>query len=261
MYLPKCIPSSLLHLICRVPFLAVPIAIGLFLGLSRTTGIPPCCTPESMITFCFDDGYVSTYEFAYPILKEYRFVGTAFIIPSKVGQDGYMSWSQIEELYQEGWEIGSHSYTHPHLTQLSDQMLKGEISLSKFILESRGFNVVSFASPYGDWDERTVNVIRTHYLLHRTSWPPELNSIPLSEDQRYYLKAVAVDEISLEEIKQWIDRAKAEKKWLILIFHRINENVQKYNLDLETFRKIVDYVHSLKFEGATFNELFDSSAQ
>ncbi len=261
MYLPKCIPSSLLHLICRVPFLVVPIAVGLFLGLPHITGIPPCCTPESMITFCFDDGYISTYEFAYPILKEYGFVGTAFIIPSKVGEDGYMTWSQIKELYQEGWEIGSHSYTHPYLTQVSDQKLEREVFLSKVVLEREGFNVVSFASPYGDWNEHTLSVIRQYYLLHRTSWPFDLNSLPLTEEQHYTLKAVGVDEISLDEVKQWILRAKEEKKWLILIFHRINEDVDEYNLTLGAFREIVDYVHSLGFGGITFDELFDRSTQ
>ena len=256
MYVPKCVPTSFLHLICRHPILVVPIAIGLLLGIPHFMNVPSCCVPEAMITFTFDDGYLSTYQYAYPILKKYGYVGTAFIIPSLVGKEGYMNWAQITELYRNGWEIGSHSYTHPHLTQLSLEDLEKELYLSKQDLERHGFYVISFASPYGEWDEKTIVAIKKYYLLHRTAWPSDLNPIPLPEKDRYYLKAVAADEISVEEVKQWIRKAKEEKKWLILIFHRVNEHKPQYNISAEDFEEIVKFVHDLGFKGIRFNDLF-----
>jgi peptidoglycan/xylan/chitin deacetylase (PgdA/CDA1 family) len=57
-----------------------------------------------MITFCFDDGYQSVYQYAYFILEKYGFVGPVFAISSIIGEAGHMDWDQLKELYQNGWE-------------------------------------------------------------------------------------------------------------------------------------------------------------
>lgn len=252
MYFPKGVSSSLFHLACRFPFLLVPLIVGLLIISPKESSLP--CLPEALITICFDDGYKSVFENAYPVLSRYGFVGTVFVIPSLVGKEGYMTWQDLTFLYENGWEIGSHSYSHPYLTRLSLEEIERELSLSKTILQDYGFEVFSFASPYGDWNETVIEIAKKYYFLHRTSWPYGLNEIPLQEDMRYYLKAVAGDEISPAEIKRWIDRAKAEKKWLILIFHRINENTRPYNITKEVLEEIVRYAYNQGFRGAGLAE-------
>lgn len=209
-----------------------------------------------MLTICFDDGYLSTYENAYPVLERYGFKGTVSAVPSLIGQPGYMTWEQLTFLYDQGWEIGSHTYTHPHLTALTRPEIEQELSLSKQTLERHGFQVFSFASPYGEWNDEVIEVIKEYYLLHRTSWPFGLNDIPVPEDQRYYLRAVAADEITIDEVKEWISRAKEENKWLILIFHRVDEDVPQYNVTSQQLDEILRYAHELGFRGVAFNDLF-----
>jgi peptidoglycan/xylan/chitin deacetylase (PgdA/CDA1 family) len=68
-----------------------------------------------------------------------------------------LSWEEIGDLLDAGWEIGSHTRTHPHLTELDADDLRDELEGSRDDLRFRlGFDVGSIAYPYGDTDERVA---------------------------------------------------------------------------------------------------------
>jgi len=70
------------------------------------------------IVFTFDDGTITDYTTAYPMMKARGVRGTSYIITSKVGNIGVMSWEQIIEMYKDGWDIQCHTHTHPRLIDL-----------------------------------------------------------------------------------------------------------------------------------------------
>lgn len=110
--------------------------------------------PEKPILLTFDDGSVTVYNNAFPLMKEYGFVSTQFIISSHVGNGGVMTEEQILEMSKEGHEIGSHSYSHLDLAAADESTLEQEISLSKKDLEALvGKPVVSFCYPAGKFDD------------------------------------------------------------------------------------------------------------
>jgi hypothetical protein len=87
------------------------------------------------LTYSFDDGHISVYSKAYPILENYGQVGTANVISNTVWyanqgwtQDG-MNSSQLLGMQNAGWEICSHSKTHPHFSKIpqtyNDEFLNG----------------------------------------------------------------------------------------------------------------------------------------
>ena len=66
-----------------------------------------------------------------------------------------MTWDQCRELDAIGWEIGSHTVSHPRLTTLDDQSLADELSRSKRTSElAMGVECRTIAYPYGDEDPR-----------------------------------------------------------------------------------------------------------
>ena len=72
-----------------------------------------------------------------------------------------MSWEELDGLAARGWEIGSHTCSHPHLTGLEDAVLEDELRRSKSVCEERlGRACESIAYPYGDHDARVVEVAR-----------------------------------------------------------------------------------------------------
>lgn len=75
--------------------------------------------------------------------------------------DGMMDWNQLRELIKRGHEVGSHSWTHPLLTDCDDRELEREVRESRFQLEQElGLTVRSFCYPDGNYDPRIVDRVR-----------------------------------------------------------------------------------------------------
>jgi peptidoglycan/xylan/chitin deacetylase (PgdA/CDA1 family) len=122
----------------------------------------------------FDDAFLSVLNLAYPILAELGLPGTVFAVTDfartsqRLAWDGItqwqgpydnelrgMTWNQLRTLADAGWEVGSHTRTHPRLTQLDDQSLVRELRDSREACEQAlGRPCHSLAYPYGDFDAR-----------------------------------------------------------------------------------------------------------
>ena len=122
----------------------------------------------------FDDGMLSQYTYAKPILDKYNFKATFYIICNSVDKENRMNWNNIQTLEDEGHEIGSHSMNHQRLGQLSNNEMKYEIIESKRCLEYKGFNVTSFSFPYNDGDnnKNIIKDIADNYYIARTASEP-----------------------------------------------------------------------------------------
>jgi peptidoglycan/xylan/chitin deacetylase (PgdA/CDA1 family) len=132
-------------------------------------------TADRVVAVTFDDGYLSVLDAAFPILSELGLPGTVFVATDHVGADGPMSWPGIEEwlggphehelrplsweqlalLAGAGWEIGSHTRSHPRLSRIEDDRLRDELAGSRSVIERRlGRACPTLAYPYGDHDGR-----------------------------------------------------------------------------------------------------------
>jgi peptidoglycan/xylan/chitin deacetylase (PgdA/CDA1 family) len=122
----------------------------------------------------FDDGMLSQYTYAKPILDKYNFKATFYIICNSVDKENRMNWNNIQTLEDEGHEIDSHSMNHQRLGQLSNNEMKYEIIESKKCLENKGFNVTSFSFPYNDGDnnKNIIKNIADNYYNARTASEP-----------------------------------------------------------------------------------------
>ena len=117
--------------------------------------------PPKAVVITFDDGYVSVFNKAWPILQEYGFTATVYVCSSFPGLYNYLTWDNIKVLHAGGIEIGSHSHTHPALTAVSGTALTQEIVGSKQILEQKlGTKITSFCYPTGAYNEQTPIIIK-----------------------------------------------------------------------------------------------------
>jgi len=118
----------------------------------------------------FDDGYRSVHAAALPVLAELGIPATVFAIAAKAGATGelrgagprpLLTWDELRDLHRHGWEIGSHTLTHPDLTALGDDALEHELRGSRELIEGEiGGPCTSLAYPYGAADERVVEAAR-----------------------------------------------------------------------------------------------------
>jgi peptidoglycan/xylan/chitin deacetylase (PgdA/CDA1 family) len=87
-----------------------------------------------------------------------------------------MSWAELRMLADAGWEIGSHTATHPHLTQIDDATLRTELTRSKMACEQGlGRPCASIAYPYGDVDARVVAATAAAGYQSAAALPRRLN--------------------------------------------------------------------------------------
>lgn len=70
---------------------------------------------SGVISFTFDDGKKSVFSVAYPLFNVHNIPGSVAVItePIQKGNDNFLSISQLHKLQNAGWEIMSHSITHP----------------------------------------------------------------------------------------------------------------------------------------------------
>ena len=116
---------------------------------------------DSLLGVSFDDGDISNYKLAYPILKEFGLKAYFFIIGNRIGTDGYMDWDEIKELRDNGMIIGSHGMTHRILAGLSDDELDYELKDSKKILEENLDQRIDYISiPRGFYTEKILEKIK-----------------------------------------------------------------------------------------------------
>ena len=101
---------------------------------------------NGIVTFRFDDGKETDYTEAFRIMKEYGYSGTTFVCPSSVNTPNYLSVTQMNEMYDYGWDISSHSYTHYSFDGSIDyDILAREIENSnKWLLDMRFDRSASF---------------------------------------------------------------------------------------------------------------------
>lgn len=110
------------------------------------------------VILSFDDGWKDQFKYAFPILKKYGYRATFFVFTNSIDQKSFFSLEQLREMLAAGMIIGSHTRTHPYLTQIRDRdALWREISDSKRILEEKlGVEVTQFAYPFGAYTDEIV---------------------------------------------------------------------------------------------------------
>lgn len=122
--------------------------------------------PAKPILITFDDGFQDCVRYTAPILQKHRFSAIFYLVAGLCGATSrwlraernieypLMNWSEVRELAQAGFAFGSHTMSHPRLTNLSAQACREELSNSRALLEDKlGHSIVHLAYPFGFYNE------------------------------------------------------------------------------------------------------------
>lgn len=152
-------------------------------GWTATTFTEALLSPsgQRLLAVTFDDACRSVFEHAYPILERLGvpatvFVSTAYADDSDIMAFGTLKrwlgthweeevrslrWDDLRRLQAAGWEIGSHTETHAHLSRLDDQALARELEWSKKRCEEElGTDCRAVAYPFSDLSPRVIDAAR-----------------------------------------------------------------------------------------------------
>jgi peptidoglycan/xylan/chitin deacetylase (PgdA/CDA1 family) len=126
--------------------------------------------PAHPVVVTFDDGYASQYAVARPELRKLGWPGVLDLETARLKARGGLSPARVRMLLGDGWELASHTLTHPDLTKVSAARLRREVSGSRSDLRRRfGVAVNFFCYPYGRADAATRAAVRRAGYLGATT--------------------------------------------------------------------------------------------
>lgn len=125
--------------------------------------------PPKAVVITIDDGYRSSYEVAYPILRKYGFPATIYVYSDFTGTGMALSWDQMKEMRDGGLiDIQSHSKSHTSMSLLPNETtgtaykerVTREVSVPEATIEGKlGAKVRHFAYPYGDTSPTVLSIL------------------------------------------------------------------------------------------------------
>jgi len=164
--------------------------------------------------FCitFDDGYEDLSN-AYVVLKKYNFKATVYLHVNAVLEGYYtyplmtqakmISFEQVKEML-DVFEVGSHSVSHPDLSELSEQEIVYEIKESKKVIKDKlGVEVVHFCYPFGKVFKNYSKILQQEGYLTATSLKNVL--VRIDKDIDFYcLPRIEWKEVSAMSLKDLV---------------------------------------------------------
>ena len=251
-------------------------------------------TNHKVVILNFDDNRKSQFTQVIPILDKYGFKATFYVVCKYLdNKKGYMNWTELETLYKEGHDVGSHTMNHDNLSDSSKNSLEYQIGKSKDCLQEHGINATSFAYPFDKgWDNKTiVNIVSKYYelaraasspltFLHCDGWKDKSNQT----DCRTYTKNGKLNYANKYSIRGWshdlsrkvnsyddpalfdrfiqvvnsqsnYNKNGTIKAIPIIIYQRAGDQGANYNTDLDLFKKEMKYLHDSNFTVLTMADL------
>ena len=147
--------------------------------------------PSKPVCITFDDGYLDSYTIVYPMMKEFGYPWTLFLITDDVGKSyNRMTWEQLKEMADSGAvTIANHTLSHPKLHNLPTRAEKENeiIGANKALKYHLGIDNLWFAYPYGDYDDEVIDICKKAGIklavttdagrVHVGSYPYDLNRV------------------------------------------------------------------------------------
>jgi peptidoglycan/xylan/chitin deacetylase (PgdA/CDA1 family) len=197
---------------------------------------------QSIISLTFDDGYITQFTVALPLLKERNIPATFYVITDRLDS---VTRSLISENISQEFEIGSHTVTHADLVKTGSENAKMELLNSRsFLQRNFGLNAgLTMSYPWGIYNRSVEQVAKSIYLAARST---DVGYNSLFKFDRYALKMQNFDKrIGAYWANQWVDFAISNHLWLIEMIHGIND--AGYSpIDAIVLSEHLDYINNVK---------------
>lgn len=199
---------------------------------------------RALVSVTFDDIWKTVITEGLKPLNERGWKGSFYVtrrFAELATNPEYAKTKDIQQLIQQGHEVGSHSDVHPLMSTLDVDDVYHELENSYHYLEGLGQTPEGIAYPFGDFSAAVERQTQRFYGYARTSLVG-LNDKSLN---RFRLRIVPVTQTSTTaELKQWVDFAKASQTWLIFLFHDLSNTPGdfEYTTSLQQYKDVLQYV-------------------
>ncbi len=211
--------------------------------------------PQNPIVISFDDGYLSNYEIAYPMLKEREMNAVIFVIGNTIGAVGddtrsRITYEQAAEMAENGIEIQSHTYdmhrapvTDSDPTRKGVSKLEGEtdeehlkalnedfaLSVSS-LQENMGQAVFALSYPYGIYNNNSETAATNNGIKMTFTSVPGISIIEKNNaDSLRLIKRYEIDDCTAEELLQRIKNDLERGHFYLINFKSHDDTLYRHN--------------------------------
>jgi peptidoglycan/xylan/chitin deacetylase (PgdA/CDA1 family) len=234
--------------------LTIPIILLTGCGVTSPTRVNTGATEKStfkntVVSLTFDDGDADNYAIR-SILAENNLHATFYIVSGFTGTEGYMTADQLRGLYEDGNEIGGHTVSHIMLTEVRGEDLKREVCQNRQDLMAYGFDVVSFAYPFGHYDEEAKQVVRDCGFNNARTVTNGPDSIPPGDAYALQAMPYVVKNTRVAKLQRYVTQVEdAGGGWVILVFHHICDKCDEYSIDPKSFTEFAGWLKEQQGNG------------
>lgn len=224
---------------------------------------------ERIIVLTFDDAVQSHLTTVAPLLQHYGF-GATFFVSYRWMDDSthFLDWQEIARLYEMGFEIGNHSWTHPDFSQPGQASeLSGELGLVEWMLMQQGIpKPVSFAYTGNGFGPEAIEVLKEEgYIYARRGMQPEVtygshDPGPTYNPEIHHPLLIPTTrdgypELKVEDYIKVIEQANDENI-VVLQFHGIPDVIHPWvNTPYDIFEKVMNYLKDGNFKVIAMKDL------
>ena len=165
--------------------------------------------PEKSVVLTFDDGYRDNYQSALPVLRQYHFKATVFMITAKINdtKNGYLTADELKEMDKSGFAVECHTVSHPDLSELSYKQQYRQLFDSRETLQKLLGHPVDFlAYPSGEYNSNTIAAAKK--IGYRLCFKEKGGMARLTDNLYAFPRAFVG-----EDLKDFIKRVKGTAKY------------------------------------------------
>ncbi len=239
-------------------------------SLGSITAFPQINSSTNKVAvLTFDDAVKSHRTLVAPLLQEYGFDATFFVTYNWMDDTtNFMSWQEVGELHEMGFEIGNHSWTHANFAHPATAFeLEGEMIMVDWLLDQVGVpKPVSYAHTGNAFGPEVIETLQDQgYQYARRGKQPEIEYGSLEAGAGYnprkhhpLLIPTTMDfypDMTLKIFKENLAKV-PEKEIVVLQFHGVPDVAHPWvHTDPEDFRAYMDYLKAENYEVIALRDL------
>jgi peptidoglycan/xylan/chitin deacetylase (PgdA/CDA1 family) len=208
---------------------------------------------KGKVIFQFDDGHVSAYKKAYPLLKKKGWPAACALIPDAIGADNRLSLKMMSEMQKKGWDMMSHPKAPPDtaLPGLPENVQRRKIETAHQKLAALGFKKSArhFVAPYNRVSGTTLDIVSD---VHETGFL--FGACPNNAQQPsnpYFISRVQGP--AVRGAKDTIDMAAQFNQLAVISYHIIGSK----GTPMSAFKRLVNYVEKKDVDVISPSQLID----
>jgi peptidoglycan/xylan/chitin deacetylase (PgdA/CDA1 family) len=218
------------------------------------------------ILVVFDDNWDTQYSAAYAYMATKGLKGTIYVIKDTVGEDGHCTLAQLQEMYEAGWDLGTHG-VNPLTNYATAVLQQAEIVYNQQYLVDNGWLRAKdhFAYPNGSYDDNSITALNTLGYKSARTIIGRMQDTGKGLDNCLLLTTRVMGGSSLTQatVQGYIDRATLNGGTFILYAHKIVAGAAANTNEWEDskFNGVIDYLKARQDEGlldvVTISEWYD----